>query len=123
MSAKILVVDDDAEVLEMCKIILEDGGYNVITNDGTSVESTVREKLPDLVILDVVLPGFDGREISKRIKKHDSTKHIPIILISANINLNNTSDRSGADYFLNKPFNIDELHSIVKVSLNFKRLT
>ena len=65
--------------------------------------------LPDILLLDMLLSGKDGREITKQLKSQDSTKHIPIILFSAYPSVEEDARRSGADDFIAKPFDIDVL--------------
>jgi DNA-binding response OmpR family regulator len=108
---RILVVDDDLAILEALDITLRDAGYETETStkNGEYVERSLRRQLPDLMILDILLSGHDGRDICKSLKSREETKHIPIILISAHPNAEKTALEAGADDFLAKPFNIDDL--------------
>jgi CheY-like chemotaxis protein len=67
------------------------------------------ERQPDLLLLDIWMSGLDGREICKALKLQDHTKHIPIILVSANRDTEQIAHDAGADDFLNKPFDMDDL--------------
>src|SRR5215470_11887931 len=109
---RILVVDDDPDILDALEIILEFAGYEVKTTEkGEYVENLrdVNGGLPDLIILDVLLSGKDGRLICQKLKSQDDTKHIPIIMISAHPNAEQSVAAVGADDFMAKPFDMDEL--------------
>jgi len=86
MSAKILVVDDDPDVLEAISIILEANGYEVVTaRDGLDGLDKLKEEKPDLMILDLLMPRMDGFEVCKELKDPRRAKyaHIPIIILSS----------------------------------------
>jgi DNA-binding response OmpR family regulator len=86
MSAKILVVDDDPDVLEAINIILEANGYEVVTaRDGLDGLDKLKEEKPDLMILDLLMPRMDGFEVCKELKDPRRAKyaHIPIIILSS----------------------------------------
>lgn len=86
MSAKILVVDDDPDVLEAISIILEANGYEVVTaRDGLEGLDKLKEEKPDLMILDLLMPKMDGFEVCKELKDPRRAKyaHIPIIILSS----------------------------------------
>lgn len=119
MSKKILAVDDDREIVEVIKIILEDEGYEVSTlTNGKNVLSVITSLRPDLILLDVMLGGMDGREICRTIKSHAIFKYIPIVMISASHNLQNLLKMPGSpNEFLSKPFDIDHLVEKVRTQL------
>ena len=107
---RILVVDDEPDILEFLQIILEEEGYMVATSDkGEYLEQLHNGGLPHLILVDVLLSGKDGREIVKYLKSQQETKHIPIIMFSAHPSAEETARQAGADGFLAKPFNIDDL--------------
>lgn len=108
---KILVVDDDEEVLETTQLILEIGGYDVeALEDATLVFESTSTFEPDLILLDIVLGKYDGREICSQLKKHDDTKHIPILMMSGLYSEQEMEAASCApDDFLTKPFKMDNL--------------
>lgn len=108
MSKKILVADDDRGILEALQIMLESEGYSVETTDcGSKVlEFLVK---PDLFLLDVWMSGEDGREVCAALKNKPATRNIPVIMTSANQSTSTTAFQAGADDFLAKPFEIDEL--------------
>ena len=119
MSKKILAVDDDTEIVEIIKIILEDEGYEVSTlTNGRNVLNVISSFRPDLILLDVMLGGMDGREICKSIKSHAIFKYIPIVMISASHNLQSLLKLPGSpNDFLSKQFDIEHLVSKVRAQL------
>ncbi|TMC37638.1 MAG: response regulator [Chloroflexi bacterium] len=111
---KILVVDDEPDILEFLQVILEEEGYLVATTEkGEYVEKLHAGGLPDLILLDVLLSGKDGREIVKQLKSQEETKSIPIIMFSAHPSAEKTARDAGADDFVAKPFQIDFLLAVV----------
>lgn len=121
-SKKVLVVDDDNDILDVIRIILEDEGYEVSTLDnGREVLEEVANNMPDLILLDVMLCGMDGRDVCKNLKAHTLFKLIPIIMISASHNLQGFLDEEGAaDGFISKPFDIDNLIAVVDAHFTTK---
>lgn len=113
---KILVVDDDPDILDALQILLEFAGYDVKTTEKGDYAENLHDTnggLPDLIILDVLLSGKDGRLICQKLKSQQDTKHIPIIMISAHPNARRSVAAVGADDFLAKPFDVDELLAMV----------
>jgi CheY-like chemotaxis protein len=109
MKKKIYVADDDPSILEVCAMVLEDEGYEVETSpDGRSIQNRAND-LPNVVFLDIMMSGTSGNDICKSIKSQDQTKDIPVVLISANRNINEIACECGADAVLPKPFDIDKL--------------
>jgi two-component system alkaline phosphatase synthesis response regulator PhoP len=108
---RILVVDDDPGILASLQLLLEDAGYEVQTStrDGEVIQQLLQTQAPDLILLDILLSGHDGRTICKNLKSHEDTRHIPIILMSAHPNSEAMSEEAGADSFLAKPFDMDVL--------------
>jgi DNA-binding response OmpR family regulator len=104
---KLLVVDDDEDILEFLKVILEEEGYIVITTDKDDyLEKLHNKTLPDLILLDLLLSGKDGRDIVTYLKMQENTKHIPIIMFSAHPNAQEMARNAGVDDFVAKPFEI-----------------
>lgn len=113
--AKILIVDDNADVLNVMQLLLGSRGFEVAaTTKGEDTYSLVDSFQPNLIFLDVHLAGMDGRDISRKLKNAGETKHIPIILFSANNIKGTTVEECLADEFIAKPFDIHEL--ILKVN-------
>ena len=116
----ILVIEDNPGVLEGITSILEYSGYSS-QGEMRFNESIFRQLKAgrfDLIILDVMLSGADGREIARRLKRSEATKHVPILMMSAYHNIEDSVREAGADDFLSKPFGIDEL--LQKVERNTK---
>jgi CheY-like chemotaxis protein len=109
MQQKILVVDDDESILEVIQIVLESEGYQIQTCQNSHCFQYLTASLPDLILLDILLSGEDGYELCKQLKHNQATAHIPIIMLSALSDVNELADGSGADAFLEKPFDIDVL--------------
>lgn len=111
MKKRILVIDDDEDILTILNIIFEDEGYEVISlNTGATAEE-VQIIHPDLILLDVRIIGFNktGDQICNEIKSRASTRDIPVILLSAEINVPQLAQESRADGYLRKPFDVKEL--------------
>jgi len=107
---KILVVDDDPDIVEFLQELLVQEGYSTaITDKGDYVEKLRDSGLPDLIIIDVLLSGKDGREIVKHLKNQEETRHIAVIMFSAHPGAEKTARAAGADDFVAKPFEIDEV--------------
>jgi DNA-binding response OmpR family regulator len=117
----VLICDDDEGIIEVTTIILEEKGYNVISM--TSCE-TLFEKIdkfnPRVILLDLWMPDATGDEITRQLKADDKTKQIPIIIVSANKDTEKVAKESGADDFLCKPFDINELEDIVQKYSEFE---
>jgi DNA-binding response OmpR family regulator len=105
MNQKVLIIDDDPDILESIKLLLDMSGYTaIISTDGKDAISYINRFHPDLVILDIMLSGMDGRLIAKRIKANPKTKDIPVILISAHDSGTHVIQEYGVDDFIPKPF-------------------
>jgi DNA-binding response OmpR family regulator len=113
MTKHILVADDDDGIVDALTIMLEMNDYQVSTGKGKDTVEKIRQKLPDLVLLDIWMAGQDGREICRDLKSHEETKHIPVIMISASRDVQKDAFASGADDFVAKPFEMEELLSKV----------
>ena len=125
MSARILVVDDVVPNVKILEAKLSVEYYDVITAyNGPDALELAREKSPDLILLDVMMPQMDGFEVCQRLKKDPKTAHIPVIMVTA---LSETADRvqgleSGADDFLTKPVDDVALFARVKSLLRLKMM-
>ena len=104
---KVLVIDDDPDILEAVQLVLTSGGYNSeATTKGQETYQHVLDYQPDLIILDVLLSGNDGRVICKKLKSDEITKRIPVIMISAHPTAKESTKECGADSFIAKPFSV-----------------
>lgn len=106
---KILVIDDDPGILDSLKLLLKEFDYKVETSSNGKVAYNLKEELPDLILLDIWMSGTDGRDVCKYLKKQKKTKHIPIIMFSANKDTESIAKEAGADDFIYKPFDMYEL--------------
>lgn len=117
---KILVIDDDSAILELIKINLQLIGHDVITaEDGIKGFALCRQEMPDLVILDVMMPKVDGFTVASRIRANGETKNTPILMLTALSMLDDKTKgfNAGVDDYLVKPFEIDELKLRVRALL------
>lgn len=106
----ILAVDDNLDILDFLRDLLEMEGYTVITTSrGDDLEKLEEGNRPHLILLDVFLSGKDGREIARHLKSQEKTRLVPIIMFSARPSAEATARAAGADDFLTKPFNLEEL--------------
>jgi len=119
-SLKILIVDDEKDIVDLVAYNLEKEGYEILKAlDGERALQLVRTKTPDLVVLDLMLPGIQGLEVCKRIRKVPETAAIPIIMLTAK---GEEIDKVlglevGADDYITKPFSVKELLARVKAVL------
>lgn len=111
MNKKIWIVDDDEGILDAVQIVLQQEGYDTeqITNPAGVVDRLQVEAHPHLILLDILMSGVDGRDISQAIKKNEETQHIPILIMTANIQAEKRFEEAGADGLIKKPFDIDDL--------------
>jgi DNA-binding response OmpR family regulator len=114
MDERILVVDDDADILEFVEPFLSDEGYRVRTSPSGLIFQHVQRDLPDLILLDIFLREKDGRVICRQLKANALTGHIPVVLFSAHASREDALRESGADDFISKPFSLQELSAIVR---------
>lgn len=109
---RIIVADDDPDIRDLLTLNLEAEGFHVAAcADGDEARDLARASIPDLVVLDVMMPGRDGLDVLASLKANPSTKDIPVVLLTAKAT---DADvwagwQAGADYYLTKPFNVDEL--------------
>ena len=118
--SKILVVDDDEAINELIKINLELFGYDAISaKDGIQGFTLAKQELPDLIILDVMMPEVDGYTVAKRVRENPQTKDIPILMLTAMGQLDDKVKGFdiGVDDYLVKPFEMEELKVRVRALL------
>jgi DNA-binding response OmpR family regulator len=104
---KILIVEDEESLLKLESILLTSKGYEVqgVTN-GQAALDAIAEELPDLVLLDIMLPEIDGFEVCRRIKSNAETRHLPVIMLTAKKSREDMArgEKVGADWYITKPF-------------------
>jgi CheY-like chemotaxis protein len=119
----VLVYDDEESILEVIQIILEDNGFKVKTSSHCEhIKEDIEKYNPPLILMDIWMKGINGHEITQELKSDEKTKYIPIILISA---LNETeliAKKVGADGFLKKPFEMDDLLKLVREKIVLQTL-
>ena len=123
MAANILIVEDEESILELIAINLHQAGFNPIRSlNAEYAETLIREALPDLIILDWMLPGMSGVEFAKRVRGNPNTKNIPIIMLTAKSDESNKLKGldTGADDYMTKPFSPKELIARIKAVLRRK---
>lgn len=109
-----MIADDDPGIVDAVEMLLEFEGYSVTsTVDGATVLD-MQDELPDLLLLDIWMSGEDGREICRTLKSMDRLKSIPVIMISASRDIRESALAAGADDFLAKPFEMDDLLSRIE---------
>jgi len=121
MSQRILILDDDTDLLELISMLLCDNGYETLTmSSGEKIFEAIQMFHPDLVLMDVMLAGLDGRIICSRIKREASLLGLPVILISGTHNLADSLLQKGAPKDdLAKPFDMTFLLDKIKTQLHF----
>src|SRR5436190_6026910 len=117
---KILIVEDETDLVKLLKYNLEKEGFRVSSaTDGSVALAEARRETPDLVILDLMLPGLDGLEVCRQLRRNEKFARIPILILSAR---NDESDRIvglelGADDYVTKPFSMREVTARVRALL------
>ncbi len=106
---KILIADDDYSILEPTSLLLELYGYDVFTTSNGDIARKVKKKHPDIVLLDIFMSGIDGRDVCREIKKDPEMQTTPVILVSASPEVAESTKSCGADDYLAKPFDVDDL--------------
>lgn len=117
MAKKVLLIEDDADIRDTIVYALQDQGIEVIASDNARILKKLDEINPDLILLDNWLTDWksdaNGQQISKELKTNPATQHIPIIIVSAVSNIQEVTYAAQADAYLKKPFELDELSSII----------
>ncbi|MGV3762793.1 response regulator [Parapedobacter sp.] len=120
MAKTILIIDDDEDILEMLDIVFQDSGYEVILSKVSLEADFITVLHPDIVLLDVRIVGSPktGVDICKELKTNAHTKHVPVILFSAEHDLHTIAAACEADSYIAKPFGIDNLLAHVRKQLS-----
>ena len=116
MNKRILIIDDDEDILDILHIIFREEGYNVVVSNTGDAANQIHVINPDLILLDVRIEGSvkQGNDICLEIKEQSEFKDIPVVLVSAETNLAMLANECGADFYIRKPFDIYELLTEVK---------
>lgn len=117
---KILIVDDEVDLVETLRFSLENEGYNVLVSyNGEDALNQARKENPDLILLDLMLPKLDGYKVCRLLKFDERYKHIPILMLTAKTQEKDKllGKETGANEYITKPFEMDELIEKVKAYL------
>jgi two-component system response regulator VicR len=111
MEKRILIIEDDLNILEIFNFIFKDEGFEIISNNAGMSSSEIESFQPDIVLLDVRIEGYEktGAQICTELKQLAETCHVPVILVSAEAGLAKIAENCGADAFIAKPFEIHDL--------------
>lgn len=107
-----LIADDDPDILLLLSLTLERDGYEVVVaRDGLSAYEAALERVPHLVVLDLMMPGLDGCEVTRRLRAEGATKDVPIVIVTAFAEESQVAKaiEAGADLYVKKPFSPKEL--------------
>ena len=115
---KVLVADDDPAILDVMRMMLEFEGYEVMTTPNGNTILRMETGLPDLLLLDIWMSGTDGRELCRQLKLNEKTKKIPVVLVSASKDIEHSAREAGADDFIAKPFEMNELLQKIEKNLS-----
>jgi CheY-like chemotaxis protein len=122
MSTKVVLIDDDRHVLEVVSMMLARRRYSVVAvRDGRAAVARIREEMPDLILLDIILPGIDGTTIAQQVLDDPRIAHIPIVFLTGLIEseeAHRDGNRIGGHFFLAKPFDADELFEVIDQALD-----
>lgn len=113
MQNKILILDDDEDILYFCSVVFEGLNFEVISSPHSKdIIEQVKQCQPNIILIDNWIPGLGGVKATQTLKSNPALNDIPVILFSANSNLPALAEEAGADSYLKKPFDLDELESL-----------
>ncbi len=115
---RILVVDDDESILDAIELLLTESDYKVYIAQNEVTLSRMLKSKPDLILLDIWMSGINGSDVCIKLKKEKLTRTIPVVLFSANKDIKAIAKAAGADAYISKPFQINDLLKIVRRELN-----
>jgi DNA-binding response OmpR family regulator len=118
MAYKILIYDDDKDILEVTSAILKMRGFDVeCRNNCRDIPGDINTQQPNVILMDNWLPDIGGVKAVQFLKSHEEFKHIPVIFFSANSHVEELAKEAGADYMLKKPFELKELQNMVTLAV------
>lgn len=124
MKKRVLICDDDPDILFICSYVFEKQGCEVNTSTHcNNIIEMVSEVKPDIILMDNWIPDTGGIVASRTIKSHDNFKNIPIVYFSANNDIKALAQQAGADAFLAKPFDLEELEKLIEGLMSKKEET
>jgi DNA-binding NtrC family response regulator len=116
---KIIIFDDDDDILSICTYILEEQGWEVFTfGNCNNIIEKVAGIQPDVILMDNWIPDAGGIKATQELKEDDSLKNIPVIYFSANSDIQLLAKTAGAETYLAKPFDLEDLEKVIKSVLN-----
>ena len=111
---KIIIFDDDEDILSICSFILEEQGWDVYAfTDCNKITEKVSSILPDVILMDNWIPDDGGIIATQKLKKSEALKNIPVIYFSANSDIELLANHAGAETYLAKPFDLEELERVI----------
>jgi len=114
MDKRILICDDDSDILSICTYILEEQGWEVHTRTHcNNILEVIGDIQPQVILMDNWIPETGGIKATQAIKSVDEFRNIPVVYFSANNDIKSLAEQAGADTFLAKPFDIDELERVI----------
>lgn len=117
-----MVCDDDQGVLDVIEMMLDSSGYTAFTEiNSTNLISEIKKNQPDLVLLDLWMPVLSGDQVVRAIRADQNISHLPVIILSASRDGDDIAMEAGADAFLSKPFDMDELIDTIEDLLKNKK--
>jgi two-component system cell cycle response regulator DivK len=122
MPGRVMIFDDDTDLLEVCTIVLKSKNYNVTgLNKCNDIVEEVRSFSPNVILMDNWIPDVGGVKATQQLKSNQELKSIPVIFFSANDDVEDLATLAGAEFYLQKPFEIEELESIVSKAIAVHR--
>ena len=116
--AGVAIFDDDEDILSICKYVLQDHGWRVNTfTNCNDVIAKVKECAPDVIFMDNWIPPKGGIVATQELKNDEALRNIPVIYFSANSEISKLANNAGAEYFLAKPFDLDDLVATIQTAL------
>ena len=122
MKKRIHILEDDKDIGYIIEFLLKDEGYDLqLSSTFKEMKAKLKDSIPDLFILDVMLPDGNGIEICHDLKHDMFTKHIPVIVMSANVRSKQMSEMAEPDDYISKPFDLDDIENRIKNLLERKK--
>lgn len=115
MPKRIMIFDDDTDILSICSYILQLQGWEVHTQANcNNILKVIEDVKPDVIVMDNWIPDTGGIVATQTIKAHEAFKHIPVIYFSANHDIKNLARQAGTEYYLAKPFDIQQFEDLIQ---------
>jgi len=115
---KVMIADDDPAIVDFLEIMLQFEGYDVSSTLNGASLLDMSNGIPDLLLMDIWMSDIDGRDICRHLKQRESTRNLPIVMISASKDIERSAMESGADDFLSKPFEMNVLLKMIAQNIS-----